>query len=155
MGTETQETGLLRYVYDDGGRSAAGFKGDAPGDCVARAIAIATRRPYRDVYDDLHQLARGMGAKQPSPRTGVMPDVYSAYLDLLAWEWTPTMGIGTGCTVHLTREVYDHAFGGLVYGAALIAKCSRHLAAVVDGQIRDTYDPSRDGTRCVYGYWKA
>ena len=21
------------------------------------------------------------------------------------------------------------------------------------GAVRDTYDPSRDGTRCVYGYW--
>lgn len=24
-----------------------------------------------------------------------------------------------------------------------------------DGVIRDTHDPSRDGTRCVYGYWTA
>lgn len=27
-------------------------------------------------------------------------------------------------------------------------------AAVVDGVVRDTHDPSRDGTRCVYGYWR-
>src|SRR5262245_46562233 len=29
------------FVYDDGGRAAAGFKGKA-GDCVCRAIALAT-----------------------------------------------------------------------------------------------------------------
>ena len=23
-----------------------------------------------------------------------------------------------------------------------------------DGVVHDTYDPSRDGTRCVYGYWR-
>ena len=31
----------MRHVYNDGGRKAAGYKGDA-GDCVARAIAIAS-----------------------------------------------------------------------------------------------------------------
>ena len=35
----------MNWVYDDGGRNAAGFRGKA-GDCVARSIAIATRLPY-------------------------------------------------------------------------------------------------------------
>jgi len=26
--------------------------------------------------------------------------------------------------------------------------------AVIDGVINDTYDCSREGTRCVYGYWE-
>jgi len=30
---------------------------------------------------------------------------------------------------------------------------SRHLTTVIDGVIYDTYDPSREGTRCVYGYY--
>ena len=25
---------------------------------------------------------------------------------------------------------------------------------MIDGVIHDTYDPTRGGTRCVYGYWK-
>jgi hypothetical protein len=40
--------GLMTFVHDDGGRVAAGFKGHA-GDCVVRAIAIATGIPYRQV----------------------------------------------------------------------------------------------------------
>ena len=32
----------MRFVYDDGGRKAAGYKGDTS-DCTVRAIAIATR----------------------------------------------------------------------------------------------------------------
>jgi hypothetical protein len=43
------------FIYDDGGRTEAGFSGDA-GDCVTRAIAIATRQPYREVYDALFAL---------------------------------------------------------------------------------------------------
>jgi hypothetical protein len=31
----------MRHVYNDGGREATGYEGDA-GDCVARAIAIAS-----------------------------------------------------------------------------------------------------------------
>jgi hypothetical protein len=31
---------------------------------------------------------------------------------------------------------------------------SRHAVAVIDGVIHDTYDCSRGGKRCVYGYWR-
>lgn len=34
-----------------------------------------------------------------------------------------------------------------------IAAVSKHYVAIVGGVMRDTHDPSRDGTRCVYGYW--
>ena len=42
----------LELKVNDGGRAAAGFKGQA-GDCVVRSIAIATGMPYQKVYDDL------------------------------------------------------------------------------------------------------
>lgn len=29
-----------------------------------------------------------------------------------------------------------------------------HYTAVIDGIIHDTHDCSRDGSRCVYGYWR-
>ena len=60
------------------------------------------------------------------------------------WVWTPNMGIGTGTQVLL-------AVGELPAGP-LIARVSGHLCAVVDGAMCDTYDPTRAGTRCVYGY---
>jgi hypothetical protein len=56
------------------------------------------------------------------------------------------MGIGTGCTVHL-RD-------GELPSGRLVVSVSRHEVAVIDGVMHDTHDPSRDGTRCVYGYWK-
>lgn len=40
-------------------------------------------------------------------------------------------------------------------GIAFAGETARHLCAVVNGVVRDTYDPSRCGTRCVYGYWTA
>ena len=35
----------------------------------------------------------------------------------------------------------------------IVVSLSKHYTALVDGIIHDTHDPSRGGTRCVYGYW--
>ena len=51
----------MKYQYDDGGRAAAGFKGTT-GDCGVRAIAIATDRNYRDVYDEINRIGKKHGA---------------------------------------------------------------------------------------------
>jgi hypothetical protein len=62
----------MDFTYDDGGRAAAGFKGST-GDCVTRAIAIATGKPYREVYDALNQVAkveRPIRGKRSSAFTG-------------------------------------------------------------------------------------
>lgn len=147
---------MIPFQYNDGGRAAAGFKGSAD-DCVCRAIAIASGRSYQEVYDAINeagkaeqhvrgkvgrQFARGKGS---SARTGVIKRTTRALLASMGWHWVPIMGIGTGCTVHLRADE-------LPKGRIIVA-LSRHMAAVVDGVLHDTHDCSRDGTRCVYGYW--
>lgn len=79
--------------------------------------------------------------------TGVYKATYRRYLADLGWCWVPTMQIGTGCTTHLRSDE-------LPSSGRLIVCVSRHMTAVIDGVIRDTHDPSRDGTRCVYGYFR-
>lgn len=139
----------MRYVFNDGGRAAAGFKG-LTGDCVCRSIAIATGMPYTEVYADLNLLAtkerrtkRQRG--KSSARSGVRKSTSRRYLTQLGWTWVPTMAIGQGCKVHL--------IDGELPPGRLIVAVSRHLTAVIDGVINDTHDPSRGGSRCVYGYW--
>ena len=146
----------MKHIYNDGGRLKAGFKGSS-GDCVTRAIAIATGKPYIEVYNDIFALgkeyaetrrdrtARTIKRKGASPRDGVYKKVSREYINRLGLKWTPTMGIGTGCKVHLKD-------GELPMGK-LIVKVSKHFVAVIDGEIHDTFDCSREGTRCVYGYW--
>jgi hypothetical protein len=143
----------MTVVIDDGGRAKAGFK-SARGDCVARAIAIVTGRPYREVYD---RLAEGNATQRAGKRTGRKARTASDginvkrkwcqdYMRELGFVWVPIMGIGTGCTVHLAR--------GELPNGRLIASVSKHWTAVIDGVIFDVYDPSRGGTRCVYGYYR-
>jgi hypothetical protein len=138
------------FTHDDGGRAAAGFKGST-GDCVCRAIAIATRLPYRVVYDDLNALAKGerTGKRKrgkSSARTGIYKETTRRYLASLGWEWVPTMRVGAGCTVHLCAEELP--------AGRLIVSVSRHLVAVIDGVIHDTHAPARAGSPCVYGYFR-
>lgn len=143
----------MPWRWDDGGRSDF-FKGKDVGDCVVRSIAIASGRSYEEIYHECNELAaererpRRSGRKGSSARDGVNVTRawFKRWMLELGFVWTPTMGIGTGCRVHLAR-------GELPEGR-LVVNVSKHITAVVDGVVRDLYDPGRDGTRCVYGYWK-
>lgn len=147
----------LPWVLDDGGRLAAGFRGET-GDCVVRAIAIATGLDYRVVYVDLGTMMKAdpvlRKLRDTSPRNGVPRRIYQGYLTTRhGWHWTPTMAIGQGCKVHLAVGELPTDLG------PLIVRLSKHLSAVVDGEVRDLFDPndrtSRDDApvpdRCVYG----
>lgn len=169
----------MKHIYDDGGRVAAGFKGHA-GDCVCRAIVIASGRPYREVYDALakgnaeQRITRQRGAAgKRTARAGINTGRkwFKDYMTSLGFVWTPTMKIGSGCKVHLTDSELP--------AGRLVVSVSKHLTAVIDGVIRDTHDPQREinvitpdcgqpikpgetkningicsvQRRCVYGYW--
>lgn len=145
-----QGRGLLQFEFDDGGRKAAGYKGKT-GDCVVRSIAIATELPYQEIYDKVNALAtrERTGTRKrgkSNARTGVYKGTTHKLLESLGWRWTPTMEIGSGCKVHLRADELP--------AGRLLVSVSGHMTAVVDGVIRDTHDPSRRGTRCVYGYWQ-
>ena len=151
----------MEWIYDDGGRAAAGFKGTT-GDCVCRAIAIATEMPYREVYDLINKYGKleRTGKRKTgksNARTGVYKATIRKIMADLGWKWIPTMLIGQGCKVHLTAEE-------LPKGRIVVA-LSRHETAVIDGVIHDIYDPNDRGVimdgngndittdRCVYGYY--
>tara|TARA_R100001530_G_C4219691_1_gene129629 strand:+ start:27 stop:560 length:534 start_codon:yes stop_codon:yes gene_type:complete len=146
----------LGFKFNDGGRKLAEYKGFT-GDCITRSICIATGLSYQKVYDDLTnaskefrlnsntKLAYGLKPKEDSARLGVYKPVYRPYILGLGFKWKPTMFIGKGCKVHLR---YDDLPNGKI-----ICVVSKHLVAVIDKVIQDTYDCSRQGDRCVYGYF--
>jgi|TARA_B100001964_G_C14126031_1_gene550583 hypothetical protein len=125
---------LEHFKFNNGG-----WKGAKRGDCVARAISIATEKSYDEIFNGLLVWAKEAKDLPNSKK------VYTAFLHAHGWKWKPTMGIGTGCKVHLKASELPKG--------RIICRCSHHLVAVVDGEIQDTYNPSRDGSRCVYGYF--
>lgn len=152
----------MKWVYDDGGRAAAGYKGKA-GDCVCRAIAIATERPYQEVYDLINEFAKSERKSKrksgiSSARTGVYKQTIKKVMEHYGWIWIPTMKVGQGCKVHLNEKELP--------SGRLVVSVSKHETAVIDGVIHDTYDPNDRGVytdadgnvipqtdRCVYGYF--
>jgi hypothetical protein len=139
----------MKFQYNDGGRAAAGYKGAAR-DCACRAIAIATGLPYQAIYDRLNELGKcERTGRRKTGRTTARGGAYSATvrkcMQSLGWRWVPTMKIGQGCRVHLRA--------GELPAGRLVVVVSKHLLAVIDGVIHDTFEDSRDGTRCVYGYF--
>ena len=143
----------IPYVYNDGGRADAGRKGHT-GDCVTRAIAIAAGLPYQEVYDRMAEgnatQRRSKHDKSKRSRTAshgiaVKRKWFKDYMAELGFEWHPTMQIGSGCKVHLKSDELPKG--------RIVVTLSRHYAAVIDGVLNDIQDCSREGTRCVYGYW--
>lgn len=148
----------MKYIWNDGGRAEAGYKGHT-GDCVTRAIAIATELPYKEVYKSLHEIALNdrpymaklelqYGSKaraHVSPRLGVHRRIYDRFMLKHGWIWVPTMQIGSGCQVHLRKKELPKG--------RLVVRLSKHVTAVIDGVIHDTHDPQRESGRCVYGFW--
>ena len=140
----------LAWAHDDGGRASAGYKGKT-GDCVCRAVAIATETTYQDVYEAINELGQreritARKKTKSHARKGVFRGTIRKLMESYGWEWTPTMHIGSGCKVHLRQ-------GELPMGR-LVVSVSKHMVAVIDGVVHDTHDPTREGTRCVYGYWQ-
>lgn len=127
----------MRYVYNDGGRDKY-FKGQA-GDCVTRAIAIATGLDYKEVYDNIKDLINH------TPRNGISKKETRDIMEWYGFEWVSCMTIGAGCTTHLREDELP--------SGTIICQVTKHVTTVIDGVIYDTFNPSRDGTRCVYGYW--
>lgn len=144
------------FVYNDGGREKAGYKGYT-GDCVTRAVAIATQQDYKTVYEAMTKVnkktritkttSRGFSNGNGSPRNGVYTNrkPFKDYMESLGWKWVACTGIGMGTKTHLRKEELPMG--------RIICRVSKHLVAVIDGVIHDTSDCSRNGTRCVYGYW--
>src|SRR5262249_16757383 len=158
-------SGLCRWVKDDGGRSRsqvarAGRRKNSTGDCVARAITIATGKDYDEVHSALTVLSvrqiysapDGAYAKWGRRKGGVCffdPDhgcgeaAFGSYLKSLGWKFTSTKD-------QKVRLRADELPRG-----RLIVSISRHLVAVIDGVIHDTFNCGESGRKQVKGYWSA
>ena len=140
----------LGFNYNSGGREKY-FERERVGDCVCRAIAIANDMDYLEVYNMINKYSKKehitkRKKHKSSARNGVYKDTTSKILEELGWKWVSTMEIGKGCKVHLKANE-------IPMNMTIIVRLSKHLSCVKNGIINDTYDCSRNGTRCVYGYW--
>jgi len=128
----------MNFIYNDGGRLQAGYKGKA-GDCGVRAMAIALGIDYKTAYNELAQANKDKGYAK-SARNGIYKDVYSEILKKHGWVWQSAPkfnGRKAKCS--------DMPKG------TVIAQQAGHYVTVIDGIPNDIWDCSN---KMVYGYWK-
>jgi hypothetical protein len=147
---------MIHWTPDDGGRAAAGFRTSA-GDCVTRAVAIATGLPYTLVYDRLadgnarqrrskHDASRACGVRTAAHGIAVRRPWFRAYMHEIGFTWHPCFEVGTNALVHLSAPELPPG--------RLVVVLQGHYAAVIDHVLHDTWDCSHDGTRRVFAYWQ-
>lgn len=150
----------MQFIYNDGGRSNY-FKAKNVGDCVTRAIAIATGIDYLEIYKCLKELAKKesvkhhRGHKQSSVRDGVFKETWKKYLkkleDAHKLEKIKCCEIGSRNKIHLTDDE-------LPTNGTYIIQCAKHLTCIKDGVLYDTWDCQineyTDEPRLVYAMWK-
>lgn len=130
----------MEFIWNDGGRAASGYVGTT-GDCVTRAISIATGRSYREVYAELGERAAS------SPRDGIPIDVISEYL--LSRDWQPIVADATN-----TLGEADLPDGVAILYIRAGNRPSSHLVTVIDRVIYDTWNPADDRSYTILKYWR-
>lgn len=137
----------MEFKFNDGGRSKH-YSSKPVRDCGVRALAIVLDKDYKEVYKKVYQLCKTVktrGTGFSHPRTGIHREIMEAAAEHYGLTWVATMQIGQGCTTHLDASELPPG--------RILCRVSNHYAAVVDGVLNDTYDCSRGGKRCVYGYY--
>lgn len=118
----------MKFIKNHGGREkyfSTDLKKDRTNDCVVRAIAIATEIDYLEVRDDLFEVAKMLG-RMPNDKA-----VYEYYLEIiLGWVRKSPMK---------NRYNRKYRLGNIKIDRAIFIT-SRHLTAVVDGNLNDTWD---------------
>lgn len=97
------------------------------GDCVIRAISIATGLTWEEVYDDICDLGRDM-YDMPSSNA-----VWGEYLSRIGFMRSQLPNTCPMCYT-VRQFAYDHPHGSFILGTG------SHVIAIIDGDYYDTWD---------------
>ena len=136
----------LEYIEDDGGRSAAGFKGRT-GDCLTRAISIATGESYRKVYDAVgeqmkkHGYARSGNAYAQSGKAAaaVRAKGRSRRPRTIQDDVLRLFGFAKVDAKKPNGTCYTYEQAHRRYGTCIVTT-TKHYATLKNGALRDTFD---------------
>lgn len=110
------------------------------GDCVFRAISIATGRDWLTVFDDL----TAIGREASSPANDKL--AYEPYLDKVSKRINVKVSTPDGIK-RLTGRQLAEAHPTKTY----VVRTAGHLLAVKNGKVRDTWD---SGNKSAYIIWE-
>lgn len=148
--------GLIGYVFDDGGRKKAGYKGRTT-DCIVRAIAIATQLPYEEVYKRIADMRykwgysrTGKGGRLP---VRPMPQGFRRpKKETRMKRYMKAFGFQKVRLPRGPKPTYTEAYKK--YGNCIV-KTTKHICALREGALHDTFDGRTSEYDGILGQRKA
>ena len=131
----------MKFIKNHGGREKyypTNLKKDLTGDCVLRAVSIATEIDYLEVRDSLFDIAKELG-RMPNSQI-----VYETYLESLGWVKNKPLRKSNNKKYRLQNITKD------MIPSRAIFHTSNHIAAVIDGELHDTWNC---GPWCANSYY--
>ncbi len=113
-------------------------EGKKTGDCVVRALAVAEAKSWVEVYDELCKIGREV-FEMPNSKP-----VYEKYLLSRGWVKQKMPKFSNGKRFKVSDLANDRKSG------AMVVSVSKHLVAVVDGCIHDTW---YSGQKAVFNFY--
>ena len=137
------------FIYCDGGRKAAGFKGITC-DCVCRSIAIVTGKPYLEVYNELKALCKTERKLKTKRRSSHRTGIHTCH------KWFKDWMVSNGFVwIKVRRGTLNFSRKNLPEGRIIVfIEEHVHFAAVIDGTVYDTWNQYMDDDNTISGYWK-
>jgi hypothetical protein len=124
----------MNFIVNTGGREIY-YKSNKEGDCVPRAIAIATQTDYKQVWEELCDIAKPLGLFSNDKR------VFETYLTDCGWVNVKLSKPFPQIKTLKLKQAIGYCRAG--YGT--------HLTSIINGDINDTWD-CRD--KLAYSYWE-
>jgi hypothetical protein len=121
----------MKFIKNHGGREKyypTKLKKDIAGDCVVRAISIATEKDYLDVRDGLFDVAKEIGFMPNDTKT------YRLYLKRNGW--VRKSPLKNGRKKYKVKNISKF----FIKGQNVIIHTSHHLTTLIDGDLNDTWD---------------
>ncbi len=133
------------FVKTDGGRSDDKRR-PHKGDCVIRAVALATGIAYSECYDELEDFygksRGGMNIKNWIDLQHYNETNFRGF----SFHWVPFKAVKG------QKRMNPVTFCQQFKDGTYIARTAKHVFAVIDGVIHDSWKQRKH--RCIYGAWK-
>lgn len=133
----------MKYQYNDGGRSKY-FKGKT-GDCVCRSFAITLNRDYKEIYNELKELAKNIKPFKRKTKKHLK--------NIENWNQESGLLVRQGFPIELAEYFLDNLqefrikrIGACKLDSEKLQKGNfivfvrRHFVSIIDGVLQDTWD---------------
>lgn len=144
---------MIEFVYNDGGRRDALLKTNDSRysgnvrDCVARALAIMTERPYTEVWERLAAINQSEGRRH-SANNGVFVGRQGFR------EYAESLGL-VYVSLRDANGFHPMLKDLTLPSGRIVLNVRQHSVAMIDGVLHDTHHCSPHGRVLVRGYWMA